>query len=96
MNGLEFIKSKQQNWARRKEFRLVGGTIPDRGEKNYLSNLTGNLFERLSKESLACYYSGDGNETRDTKTRLAKMKSLHSSSAIVVNFMWGMKNIAII
>ena len=33
MNGLEFIKSKQQNWAKRKGFELVGGTIPNKGEK---------------------------------------------------------------
>ena len=85
MNGLEFIKSKQQSWARRVGFELVGGTIPNRGEKNYLPNLTDNLFEPLSKESFASYKSGDGNETRDSKTRLAKMKALHSSSAIVVN-----------
>jgi hypothetical protein len=85
MNGLEFIKSKQQNWASRKGIKLVGGNIPDKGEKNYLYNLTDNLFEPLSKESLDCYNSGDGNETKDSKTRLAKMKALHSSSAIVIN-----------
>jgi hypothetical protein len=85
MTGLEFIKSKQQNWASRKGFKLVGGTIPDRGEKNYLNNLNDNLFEQLSKESLDCHNSGDGNETKDSRIRLAKMKSLHSSSAIVVN-----------
>lgn len=85
MNGLEFIKSKQQSWAKRKGLELVGGTIPNRGEKNYLPNLADNLFEDLTEESLECYNSGDGNETKDSKTRLAKMKALHSSSAIVVN-----------
>lgn len=86
MNGLDFIKSKQQSWAKRKGFDLIGGTIPNRGDKNYLHNLTDNLFEPLSKESLGYFNSGDGSETKDTKTRLAKMKALHSSSAIVVNF----------
>lgn len=85
MTGLEFIKSKQQNWARQKGFTLVGGTIPNKGEKNYLQNLNDNLFKQLSKESSDCFNSGDGNETKDGKTRLAKMKALHSSSAIVVN-----------
>ena len=85
MTGLELIKSKQQNWAKRPGFELVGGTIPDRGEKNYLYDLTDNLFEPLSDENLIYYDSGDGNETRDSKTRLAKMKALHSSSALVVN-----------
>ncbi len=85
MTGLEFIKSKQRSWAKRKGFELIGGTIPNRGEANYLHNLEDNLFEQLSKESFECYNSGDGNETKDSKTRLAKMKALHSSSAIVVN-----------
>ena len=95
MTGLEFIKSKQQNWGIRKGFDLVGGTIPDKGEKNYLHNLTDNLFEPLSKESLDCFNLGDGNETKDTKTRLAKMKSLHSSSAIAVNLFqyWQKKDV---
>lgn len=85
MTGLEFIKSKQQNWAKRQGFELVGGTIPDKGEKNYLYDLTDNLFEPLSDENLIYYGSGDGNETKDGKIRLAKMKALHSSSALVVN-----------
>lgn len=85
MNGAEFIKSKQRSWAKRKGFELFGGTIPNRGEKNYLNNLSDNLFEDLTEESIKCYRSGDGNETKDSKTRLAKMKALHSSSAIVVN-----------
>ena len=85
MNGVEFIKSKQRSWAKRKSFELVGGTIPNKGEKNYLNNLSDNLFEDLTQESIKCYQSGDGNETKDSKTRLAKMKALHSSSAIVVN-----------
>lgn len=85
MNGLEFIKSKQQNWAKRKGFELAGGTIPNKGEKNYLSDLANNLFEPLTEENVKRFDSGDGNETKDYKTRLAKMKALHSSSAIVVN-----------
>lgn len=85
MNGLDFIKSKQQSWAKRKGFNVVGGTIPNRGEANYLPDLTDNLFEPLSKGNLLSYQKGDGNETKDSKTRLAKMKALHSSSAIVVN-----------
>ena len=44
MNGVEFIKSKQRSWAKRKSFELVGGTIPNKGEKNYLNNLSDNLF----------------------------------------------------
>lgn len=95
MIGLEFIKSKQQSWACRKGYTLVGGTIPNRGEKNYQQNLNDNLFEQLSKESSDYFKSGDGNETKDSKTRLAKMKALHSSSAVVVNLFqyWQKKDV---
>lgn len=95
MVGLEFIKAKQQSWAKRRGLELVGGTISNRGEKNYSHNLADNLFEQLTKESLASYKSGDGGEIKDTKTRLAKMKALHSSSAIVVNLFqyWQNKDI---
>ena len=75
MNGLDFIKSKQQSWAKRKNFNLLGGIIPNRGEKNSLYSLADNLFEPLSKDSLDSYNSSDGNETKDSKTRLAKMKA---------------------
>ena len=96
MNGLEFIKAKQRGWAKRKKLELVGGTIPNKGEKNYLQNLPDNLFEELSGENARCFNSGDGNETRDSKARLAKMKALHSSSAIVVNLFqyWQGKDIS--
>lgn len=95
MTGLEFIKSKQQSWAKRKGFELIGGTIPNRGETNYMHNLSDNLFEYLSEENFESYNSGDGNETKDSKTRLAKMKALHSSSAIVVNLFqyWQRKDV---
>lgn len=85
MNGLDFIKSKQQSWAKRKGFNAVGGTLLGRGEANYLPDLTDNLFEPLSEGNLLSFQKGNGNETKDSKTRLAKMKALHSSSAIVVN-----------
>jgi hypothetical protein len=85
MNEFNYIKSKQQNWAKRKGFVLSGGTIPDKGEKNYLENIDCNLFESLTQETKNEYESGNGNETKDNKKYLAKMKALHSSSAIVVN-----------
>jgi hypothetical protein len=83
MNGFKFIKSKQQNWASRKGFKLVGST-PDHPEKNYLSGLTNNLFEPLSNDHLDYYDSGDRKETKD-KDRSVKMKALYSSSAMVLN-----------
>ncbi|NMH23962.1 PGN_0703 family putative restriction endonuclease [Flavobacterium solisilvae] len=85
MNGLKYIKSKQQNWANRKNYKLVGGTIPDKGEKNYVESLYNNLFQELTPDNSSQFKKGDGGETKDNKFRLAKMKAIHSSSAIVVN-----------
>lgn len=86
MNGSKYIQLKQQNWAKRKGLELVGGTKPDRGEKNYVDDIALNIFnQKLSKETLQDFKKGDGNETKDTTSRLAKMKALHSSSALPVN-----------
>lgn len=98
MNGFEYIKSKQRSWARRRNFELLGGTIHDKGEKNYLEKLAYNLFQPLTSEALSQFDNGDGNETEDSKSRLAKMKALHSSSAIVVNLFqyWNDKDVYLI
>ena len=64
---------------------MVPGTIGSNGEKNYVNELNQNLFAPLSAESMTCYGNADGNETKDGEKRLAKMKALHSSSALVVN-----------
>lgn len=86
MNGLKYIQAKQQNWAKRNGLELFGGTIPNEGKKNYLNSITANIFnQQLSKETDKNFKEGDGNETKDSKTRLAKMKALHSSSALPVN-----------
>lgn len=86
MNGLKYIQAKQQNWAKRKGLELFGGTIPNEGEKNYLNSITANIFnQQLSEETYKNFKEGDGSETKDSKTRLAKMKALHSSSALPVN-----------
>lgn len=86
MNGLEYIKTKQRIWAKRNRLNLLGGTKPDKGEKNYVNDIALNIFnQKLSSETQQDFKKGDGNETEDTKTRLAKMKALHSSSALPVN-----------
>lgn len=86
MNGLKYIQAKQQNWAKRKGFELFGGTIPNEGEKIYLKTIASNIFnQQLSEETKNNFDDGDGGETIDSKTRLAKMKALHSSSALPVN-----------
>lgn len=86
MNGKSYIQLKQQNWAKRKGLKLVGGTIPNSGEKKYLNDINLNIFnQHLSEETKENFDEGDGNERKDNKTRLAKMKALHSSSALPVN-----------
>jgi len=86
MNGLKYIQLKQQNWAKRNSLKRAGGTKPDRGEKNYVNDIALNIFnQKLSRETLQDFKKGDGNETKDSKFRLAKMKALHSSSALPVN-----------
>lgn len=79
------IKRNQQAWALRKGYNLVSGSIGRNGEKSYLQNVDDNLFATLTEEVAAAYKKGDGDELADSKTRLAKMKATHSSSAIVVN-----------
>ncbi len=95
MKGFEYIKIKQRSWANRKKNQLLGGIIPDIGEKNYFKKLEDNLFQPLSSEIISQFENGDGNEMSDSVSRLAKMKALHSSSAIVVNFFqyWNDKDV---
>lgn len=85
MKGLTLIQSRQRAWAESKGFSTVGRTIPDKGEKNYLPCLADNLFEPLSEASLPSYAKGSGHEIEDSEKQRAKMKALHSSSALVVN-----------
>jgi hypothetical protein len=99
MNGKKYIKAKQRIWAKRKGFELTGGTKPKRGEKNYVDDIALNIFnKKLSSETLQDFKKGDGNETKDSKTRLAKMKALHSSSALPVNVFqyWQEKDVSAI
>ncbi|GAB6395627.1 MAG: hypothetical protein MdMp024_1939 [Bacteroidales bacterium] len=85
MNGKTQIIKKQQGWAQARGITRVGGTINYSGEKNYTNKLQDNLFKRLSPQSEAEFKKGNGNEIKDSNRKLAKMKALHSSSAIVVN-----------
>lgn len=85
MNGLKYIQRKQVAWSKRKGLTPVGSTFHNEGEKNYLEILEDNLFQPLTNETKLQFENGDGNETKNTETLLAKMKALHSSSAIVVN-----------
>ncbi|WP_339918439.1 PGN_0703 family putative restriction endonuclease [Yeosuana marina] len=86
MNGKKYIQLKQQNWAKRKGLVLIGGTKLNRGEKNYVDDLTSNIFNnQLSAETDKNFKEGDGGEMNDSNFSRAKMKALHSSSALPVN-----------
>ena len=51
----------------------------------YVPTVDDNLFEPLSKKARADIKAGDGGELQDTKNHPAKMRALHSSSALGVN-----------
>ena len=68
----------QKRWAEAK------GLSPD--SKGYLPELESNLLRPLSASAKSGFNRGSGSELLDGPTRPAKMKALHSSSALAVNF----------
>lgn len=85
MKGGKYIKTKQIQWAIRNGIALVGskGKI---GTQIYTTSFDDNLFESMSKETIDQFSAGDGGELKGSSFRPAKMRALHSSSAIGVNF----------
>jgi restriction endonuclease-like protein len=77
------IVRQQKAWASRQGF------VPD--ARGYLPELKSNLFSPLSDVALAAFQGGAGQELADGPARgkkpgrPAKMRALHSSSALVVN-----------
>jgi hypothetical protein len=45
-----------------------------------------NLFQALNESTRKAFEQGSGSELQDTASRPAKIKALHSSSALAVNF----------
>lgn len=84
MKAQQYIISKQLNWARNRNLQLQGSKIT-RGAEHYTKLLEDNLFEPLTTEVLKSFEEGDGKELYDSATDTAKMKALHSSSALAVN-----------
>lgn len=60
------------------------GLNPD--AQGYLSNYELNLFKPLNDRSKRAFENGSGSELEDGPRSPAKMKALHSSSALAVNF----------
>lgn len=77
MTSRRHVISAQIDWAK------LQGHAPD--SRGYLPTYQANLHRPLSTKALGCFTKGSGNELRDTRKRPAKMRALHSSSALVVN-----------
>jgi hypothetical protein len=74
---LSAVLTAQRAWATRR-----GLTVDDRG---YLVDVRSNLRDALSPDTEAALRRGSGSELRDQPERAAKMRALHSSSALAVN-----------
>jgi len=72
------ILRDQRAWATR------AGLEPD--EKGYLPSYKANLFQSMHPETKSSFDQGSGSELVDTPRYPAKMRALHSSSALAVNF----------
>lgn len=84
MKGSKYIKTKQILWAKRNKLSLSGSNGAN-GLHIYAGTVNQNLYEPLTAEHYKQFEKGDGGELIDTSLRPAKMKALHSSSAIGVN-----------
>lgn len=54
--------------------------------RGYMSSVGENLYQPLSSSASAGFLKGSGSELVDTPLRPAKMKALHSSAALPLNF----------
>lgn len=72
------ILERQSKWA------ISAGLNPD--QHGYLANYESNLFQPLNPQSKKAFDQGSGSELLDRPTGPAKMRALHSSSALAVNF----------
>ena len=64
MKSYEYIRQKQQLWAKLNNIELVGSKL-DRGEKNYTKDFTKNFFNEISAEAKKELSAGDGNQLDD-------------------------------
>jgi hypothetical protein len=84
MTALEYILSKQIQWALTCGIPLIGSKGM-RGRASYTSELNQNLFEPLLPDVQESFSRGDGNEIIGSQNSPAKMQAVHSSSALAVN-----------
>jgi hypothetical protein len=73
MKSYEYILSKQTEWAFNRNIQLIGSK-GNRGKLAYTLRLEDNLFEPLSKKTIAEFKAGDGKELFSDFNDPAKMK----------------------
>ena len=78
MKAIDWIKSKQVEWARSNGIDLIGSK-GDKGKRAYTTKLSDNLFKPIDEEVEDAFKNGGGNELS------GKMRAVHSSSALGVN-----------
>jgi len=84
MKAYEYILTKQIQWALNRNLALIGSK-GNRGRPSYIEELEDNLFQPLLLKTRREFKFGDGREILDISSGLAKMKAVHSSSALSVN-----------
>lgn len=77
MTAYDDILAHQRSWATSRGLAVDA--------QNRVGSVAENLRAELSPAVLRAFKDGSGGELRDTPQRPAKMRSLHSSSALVVN-----------
>lgn len=84
MKAYQYILTKQIQWALNRNFTLIGSKR-NRGRPSYTEGLEDNLYQPLSPRTRQEFEFGDGREILDSSSGPAKMKAVHSSSALSVN-----------
>lgn len=74
---MQTVIEQQKAWA-----RLAGHEVAENG---YLLNTAANLRRPLSFVAQESYRRGSGNEFKDSPSRPAKARALHSSAILVIN-----------
>jgi hypothetical protein len=77
MRPKQQLLNQQRLWARGRGLAL--------DTKGYLESVDANLLQPLTEKTKRSFENGSGSELQDTPSRPAKMKALHSSSALAVN-----------
>ena len=78
MSSSKSLKEQQITWARSRNIPV--------DENGYVPSVELNLFKSPEPTTTEAFLAASGSELVDGRNRPAKMKALHSSSALAVNF----------